>query len=423
MKIRVKIGDLVEQVTQAAITVDRKAENMPLGKVYLRAVNRPAAEPDPPETKPFLYLFSSDQASKTFIKIPIEEIEQEGQTLVDPAKLLGSLLSRDPDRFANIEIIPEPAKLRVKVGKNVANLPFDSAVDSAVAMIRVLPKGEPIAKIAATTMIEFIRRSGFCIPTAENGQQQFAMGVLNLKGANGRYIAQATDGRIVAWHSAKQTDTTTYDLPSLLIPLEALDPLQKLLQRHKEADVSIMEGSRNAKGELQEIVFQMNDVQFGTVLRVGRYPNIAILLEQHAPTFVTEVFREELKGALIRAANFVENNTDKRCVKLSTESGAAEGETTLKIEASNPLSDLKDELGVSVSSGTFRPVTTTVNIDYVSNIAAVQTGDKVNVGFNSDKQKALVVKDVSETIETQYAIMPVLPEKAAAKKGPKEKNA
>jgi DNA polymerase III sliding clamp (beta) subunit (PCNA family) len=417
MKIRVKIGDLVEQVTQVAITVDHKAQDMPLGKVYLRAINRPVAEPGPLETKPFLYLFSSDQASKTFIKIPIEACEQEGQTLVDPAKLLGALLGRNPDSTVDLAVIPESAKIRVKVGKNVAHLPYDSSVDTAVAMVKALPKGEPIAKIAATSLIEFIRRSTFCIPMAENGQQQFAMGVLNIKGAGGNYIAQATDGRIVAWHSAKQTETTTFDLPSLLVPLEALDPLQKLLQRHKDTDVSVMEGARSTKGDLQEIVFQMNDVQFGTVLRVGRYPNIATLLDQHAPTFVTEVSREELKGTLTRAANFVENNTDKRCVKLTTAS-----ETCLQVEASNPLSDLKDELEITVNEGNFKSVSTTINIDYLSNIAAVQTGKKVSVGFNSDKQRALFVTDASETIETRYAIMPVLPDKAV-KPEKKGKNA
>lgn len=414
MKIRVKLGDLVEQVTQVAITVDRKAPDMPIGKVYLRAKNSTVGDTE--EVKSFLYLFSSNNASKTFIKLPIEAVETEGQTLIDAGKLLGSLVGRNPDAIVDLSVLADISKIRVKVGKNIANLPYDSAVDTAVAMIKALPKGEPIAKIPAKTLIEFIRRSLFCIPLSENGQQKFAMGVLNIKGADGKYVAQASDGRIIAWHGSKQSETTTYNLPSILVPLEALDPpLLRLLQRHKDVDVSLMEGARDGKGELQEIVFQMDDVQFGTVLRGGRYPNVATLIEQHAPDFVIQMNRDELKSALTRAANFVEDNKDKRYVKLS-----ADVDNVIRIEAANPLSDLKDELDMSVSDGEFNPVSTIINIDYLANIAAVQTGELVSTGFSVAKDKALIVKDTSEAIDTKYAIMPIRSDKDVVKTDKKQ---
>ena len=404
MKIRVKIGDLVEQITQAAITVDSKAPEMPLGKVYLLAkINPSAVENGVPE--PALYLFSTDQASKTFIKIVVEEVSVPGEALVDPARLLGSLMGRDQTAIADLEVVTtatDEQRIRIKVGKNVANLPYSGAFEKAQETIKSLPKGGGLAKIKAQTLIEFIRRSGFCMPREENGQQLYAMGTLNLFGGKGTYTAQAMDGRIVTRHVAKQTETTTFDLPSILIPFKALDPLSKLLQRHKEEDIILKEGQRNAKGELQEIFFEMEKVLFGTVLRVGRYPDIQLLLNSHIATYEEKISREELKGSLVRAANFVENVTDRRGVKLSTQD-----EKLITISAENPLSDLKDELPMEVATGTFKSVTVLVNIDYLANIVAVQSGDVVNLGFNVDKTRALVVKDSTDIMDTCYAVMPM----------------
>jgi hypothetical protein len=264
-------------------------------------------------------------------------------------------------------------------------------------------------------LIEFIKRSQFCIPTLDNGQQKFAMGVLNLKGGAGYYIAQATDGFIIAMHKAKQSETTKYDLPSLLIPIEALTALYKLLQNHKDTDVDILGGERSSNGDLQEIFFRMEKVLFGTVLRVGTHPNVQTLLDQHAPSFEIEVAKDELKGALIRAAKFVENNVDRRIVKLTAD-------TTLRVEATNPDSDISDEIDIKSTKNELSPVTVSINIDYLTNIASIQTGDLVSLGFNTNKTKALSSKDTSGTgIETRYAIMPIVSELKKPKEGKKTK--
>jgi len=423
MKIRVKVGDLVDQITQAAITIDRKFEDMPSSKVYQRAKLNLSNDGS---IKPALYLFSTDQASKTFIRVDVDSVDTEGQVLVDPAKVLGGLLNRDPGQIVELEVLedktkeegnPKARRIRMKIGKNIVHLPYEDSVDTAVAIIKTFSSlGPPIAKIAAKSLMGFIRRSLFCIPTGDNGQQKFAMGVLNLKSSDGYYIAQATDGFIIALHKAKQTESTKYDLPSsLLIPVEALNPLYKLLKSHDNKDVDILPGARNSNGELQEVFFRMEGVMFGTVLKVGAYPPLQKLLDQHLPSFEITVAKEELKGTLARAANFVENNKDRRIVKLTADA------TALQVEARNPHSDLLDEIEVKKSSSSPSRVEVSVNIDYLSNIASMQVGDRVSMGFNVDKTKALYIKDTSEEgVETHYAVMPVVPDSSKPKETAKK---
>ena len=220
--------------------------------------------------------------------------------------------------MVEIEVIEKDnkSKVRMKIGKSVVNLPHEATVDEAAANIKRLPSpsGTPMAKIPAKVLIEFIKRSQFCIPVNDNGQQKFAMGVLHIKGSFGYYTAQATDGFIVAAHKVKQAEGAKYNLSSLLIPIEALDPLYKLLQNHKSSDVGIFAGERDTSNNLREVFFSMEGVLFGTVLRVGAYPNVQTLLDSHAPSFEIEVPKDDLKGALLRAAHFVENNVDRRIV-------------------------------------------------------------------------------------------------------------
>ena len=416
MKIKANIRELVEQITQAAITTDHKSPDTPLGKVYLRAKNKPAAGDAKAEA--YLYLFSTNQASKTFIRMEVEEVAEEGQVLLNAKDLLGSLIGRDPTQSVKLSV-PEPvegaepnegSRVEVKVGKNIAHLPYSVDVQTAFDLVKALPKGNPVAMISANVLIEFIRRSQFCIPSEDNGQQLFAMGVLNLKGDKDKYIAEATDGCVIAYHSAKQTETTKYSLPSLLIPLGALDPLNKLLARHKDTDVGIIEGGRNEKGELKDIIFQMEGVMFGTVLRTGKYPNVGTLITQHQPVYEVKVGRDDMKSTLTRAANFVESGSDKRYIKLTSDDG-----NVLRVEATNPWSDLKDEMGMEETAGPFKSMSVLLNIDYLTNVTSVQSGAEMTIGFNTDKTKALVTKDTTDTIDTTYIIMPVVPEKAAKK--------
>ncbi len=405
MKIQIKIGDLIEQITQAAITTDHKAPDTAAGKVYLRAKKQPSKE-DASVMKHFLYFFSTNQASKTFIKIEIKEVEEEGQILIDYKKLLGGLQGRDPEQIVEITSISEENKIKVQVGKNVMNLLLNVNIDNAVAVIKTLPTGSSVAKIAAKTLISFIKRSLFCIQRDDNGQQRFALGVLNIKSNEDSYIAQATDGNIVAWHKALQDSTVKYKIDSLLIPIDALSPLQRLLQKHNTADVEILEGNRTSKGELQEVFFRMEGVLFGTVLRTGAYPDIEFLLEQHSPLYVVDVNKEALKNTLIRSMSFVESIDSKRGVKLTA---LAE---TLNVEATDSVSNLNDELTIKINKGTFKPITVTVNIDYLANIVSSQTSDVISLGFNNDKAKAVTLSDESDAnLSTRYAIMPIVTEK------------
>jgi hypothetical protein len=421
--IKVNVGDLVEQVTQAAITVDRKAGDLPSGKIYFSAKKK-VSKTDPDTFDSYLYLFSTNQSLKTFIRIKIAEVIEEGQLLVDHGKLLGGLLGRDPDFVLDLEALPDEGRVRAKIGKNKIHIPLNLSVDTFVNTIKTLPSQDPIAKISATTLIAFIKRSGFCIPLSDNGQQKFAIGVLNLEGKNGLYTAQATDGRIVAYSTATQTVTTKFDLQSLLLPVESLDPLNKILQKHKDSDVDILAGNKSGDN-LQEVFFRIEGILFGTVLRAGTYPKLSMLLDQNAPSFVVDIDKEELQAAVARAATFVPSDPTKRSVTLAIETAKDQDvdSTFLKVKALfNEYANLDDEIPTNINTGDVKPVDLLISLDYLGNVTNAQSGDNVSIGFNYDRAKAVIVKDEGKNITTTYAIMPIIPEKKVGKKVKKDKD-
>lgn len=402
MKIRVRIGDLVDYITQAAITIDRKAMDQPSGKVYLRARIKTEADGD----KFYLYLYSNNQASKTFTRVEITEVEQEGETLIDPDKLLGGLQGRNPDQIATLHADGEKKKTQVKIGSSKFHVPFDAAVDIMAKAVKNLPTGKAFSQVPASVLLEFIRRSSFCIPSGANGQQRFAMDVLALSAENGRYEARATDGHIICTNSAKIEDDT--NLQQLLLPQEALVPLQKLLQKHKDQSVDLVQGRTTPEGALQEVFFRMGTVLFGSSLRSGKFPNVSLVMRGHQPAFHAVVSRDLFKGSVVRGANFVENSIDKRWLKLVLVQSQEPQEQALRVRTSNTISDFDDQIEISEVKGELRPMAITVNIDYMGSIAGSVQSETLQLGFSPDNSKALVIQDESDKgILTQYAVMPI----------------
>jgi len=419
MKVKVELGALVDQIEQAAITIDHKSDDLPRSKVYQRPVIRKDVEG---KSIPAFYLFSTDQSSKTFIRIDVDSVDGEGEILIDPAKVLGGLANRDRKQMVEMEVLNgESNKVRMKIGRNVVHFQYDDktkeAHDTIEDMGKTVNPKRPLAKIPAKTLIQLINRSRFCVLARDNGQQTYAMGALNLKGGDGFYTAEATDGYIVSIHKAKQqTEDTTCNLESLLIPVEALAPLYKLLQSHKDEDIDILAGKLGPNKRVEEVFFTMDKVWFGTTMRAGRCSPIQKMLNGHTPLFEVEVSKEELKGSLNRASNFVENDKDKHTAKLTVT------ETSLKVEASNNQSDISDELDIKVVKGKVVRVEVLVSISYLLNICDVTTNRGITLGFSTEKSKALSIKDTSEDgIDTLYAVMQVIPKVDTDAKKPRHK--
>ena len=98
MKLKIKVGELVEQISQAAITTDPKSLDQPNSKVYLRAAKK--------QDTGVLYYYSTNQMARTFLKSDAEVLEI-GEVLVDAASLLGGLQGRDPNLVCEITVEPE----------------------------------------------------------------------------------------------------------------------------------------------------------------------------------------------------------------------------------------------------------------------------------------------------------------------------
>lgn len=405
MKLRIKVGELVEQISQAAITIDQKSVGQPNSRVYLRAAQK--------DDVGVVYFYSTNQQAKTFIKSEAEVLSP-GEVLVDPARLLGGLQGRDPSLVAEIEDVEKESGkvILVKIGRNKFQLKFEVGAEKLAAEISKLPfKNEPMATIPAQLLNDFIRRSSFCIPSSSNGQQRFAMDVMHVKAKNSTYSAQATDGNIVSVHYGPKNEQLAFSIDSLLIPQEALNPLQRIVQKFKDSDVELVnaEGSENVR----ELYFRMKgNVIFGCRLRAGKFPSLDIVIEQNAPVFELSVNREELKAAIVRASNFMPDGP-RRHVQLLLDT-----DEVLKIRAHNGHEGIKDEVPYELLNGKAANMQITVALDYLGNSIGAIDGDRATLGFSPEKLKAVVIRgeareeDDKLLIGSKYAVSPVTPLKS-----------
>jgi DNA polymerase III sliding clamp (beta) subunit (PCNA family) len=405
LKFKMKVGELVEKISQAAITIDIKSVDQPNSKVFLRAAQGK-------DGNGVVYFYSTTQKARTFLKNEAEIIEA-GEGLIDAAKLLGGLQGRDSELIAQVDV--QDKKIIVSIGRNRFQLPVSAGSERLSKEVDLLPFKVPaLATIQAGLLLEFIRRTTFCISSASNSQQKFAMDVLHLKKNGAVYQGQATDGNIFSLHYGPAEGEN--ELPSLLIPQDVLDPLQKILGKHRDEEIELI--SASYPDTVQELFFRGKGVLFGCSLRSGRFPNISLLAEQHKPAFEFTTNREELKGALVRASNFVVEGV--RNVQF-----LFENKGIVKIKANNDYSDIKEELEFEVISGEFVPMQVTLALDYIANVVGTLKGDSIILGVHPEKLKALVARREDRTDEEEsklivgstYAISPVKPTAPGTKHG------
>lgn len=397
MRFKVKIGEFTEQLAQAAITVDLKSMDQPNSKVLLRAVTAK-------DGTGALYFYSTNQIAKTFIKSPAE-ILTAGDVLVDAKTLLGGLQGRDQASDLDFQMVAE-SKIVVKIGRNQFKLPLTLGTERLTKEADALPFRKPsMGKISARLLNDFISRTTFCIPSDSNGQQRFAVDALHIQQVEGVYQGQATDGNIVSLNYGSAPDPES-NIPSLLIPQEVLNALQKILARHLDEDIEMVNAVSTQSGKVQELFFRMKGVLFGCSMRPGEYPDINLLMSYHTSSFEFRTDRNNLKAALARANNFVVE--PQRHVQLIFDEA-----NSVTVKAATENSDITDVLGIEVTSGAFEKLSVTANLDYLAPAIAALKGEMITLGVSSEKQRAIIVHSQDRNgedgllIDSKYALSPI----------------
>jgi DNA polymerase III sliding clamp (beta) subunit (PCNA family) len=417
LKFNIKVGEFVDQISQAAITTDPKSLDQPNSKVFLRALQSANGSA--------LYFFSTNQQSKTFVK-SVAEVVEPGETLVDAGRLLGGLQGRDGDLMMNFETVQPSgssteSKIVVKIGRNKFQLPLPTGVEKLSKDSENLPFRVPAnTKIAASLLLEFIRRTQFCIPSSGNGQMKVPIDTLHLKKDGALFHGQATDGNIFSLHHGPASeDVLETKLASVLIPQEALNPLQKLLAKYKDQIVDLVTLSPSLGMTPHEMFFRMPGVLFGTTLRPGKYPPMAMLAEQHLPTFQVKTSRDDLKSTIGRASNFVmEPGRDLQVIFSDKQEVAEDEPMSYQVNAGIAPADINEVLNFEIESGTAIKAKMNIGLDYLGNVVGALRSDTVILGINSSRAKALIVRDEDRDdddkliISSMYAISQVQEKKA-----------
>lgn len=387
MKLRTTVGALLDALALTSPTLDRKGTS---ANLYLNAN----------EKLGFLYLYSTNMSCETATKIKAE-IETPGEVLVNPGKLADGLSGLAKDTAVSLTLTPTGNSLKVQSGMLKFSLASNIAFKELGDRMRAIPsKSEPVAIIPATELIEFTKRSVFCIPNDQTGQR-INLAALKLSTSKDREEAFATDGSIVVHISSskKQSKGDGFGEIGLLIPSSALPALTSLVAKKKGETVAVILTEKKNK-----VFFKFADgTHFGALIVATVYPNLKPIIDQPM-TYLFDIPRELFKQSLTRASSFVPSSASKRILELSID---AEN-ITITANGDDSLSDI-----IAITYKGTKPseaVKLGMNIDHLFNITSGSHSENLTFSFSSG-DKPLVVTDKEgddeDQIDTKYVVMGV----------------
>jgi len=398
MKLKVKVGELLDAINKAILTIDKKAK-VGVNLVYLNAN----------VTAQALYIFSTTMKSESTQKLACE-VEVAGEVMVDPDILTSGLARRNPELVAEIELVEhkkEGKRLRVKAGKTGAFhcLTGGIGLDTMNERMMSVPfKGAPMCQVDGNNLNEFVRRAMFCIPKSDNGQTKLEFGGLKLFNSDLGSIGWATNGKAAAKIIIKGQSKSS--LAGVIIPQESLPPLNALAK--KEGEIDIIEGGKNGKGDVGKLYFHMGDVYFGTFLLAGKYPDLDKTFKEHAPDFWFTVNRKDLADVLERSPKFDEKDRALEIEfvgeTLILRSGAKGNGNEIEDIIAIGRDDVPEDKKVLPKD---LVLTIFMNMDQLANIAGCEKTERMLLGVSKHHAKALVVYENGEEIESTYALMPM----------------
>lgn len=345
----------------------------------------------------FLYLYSTNLASETATKIPVQSAEN-GNVLINPDKLKKGLVGLDKTESVELTL-NEQGLLTVKSGKVKFSLTTHSSARELEARMKAIPsKGDVLATIPVVGLVEFIKRSIFCIPNDQTGQRAY-LSAMQLHSTDTTEEAYATDGTIATHLSTPKQGKGSLSA-GLLIPNVALQSLLTIATKRKAGEtVSIIPTENKNK-----VFFRFADgTHFGTLTLSTQYPNLKPVLDRKTD-YTFEVPKEELKQSLTRAAAFTASSSDLSVIELEISNEAL----VLRANGNDKLSD-----SISITHKVGKPEQPTklgMNIKNLLNVISVSKSEFVTLSYSKENEP-LIIEDTSgeedEKISIKYVMMGV----------------
>jgi len=365
MRLKVKIGELREAISQASYTLDSKASSVG-SWMYLIAMA--ATEKD--ESRMYVYTSNLGMA-RTLLKIPADVIKS-GYALIVP-RLLGQIISNLPaEEEIEMGLSASGAKLQVKYGTLKSEIAVHADGQKASEVLSSIPfNAKSCLTVSAATLVDLINRTMFCTASGSNAitEGPWLSSVL-LESGNGTLVGTATN-RIIAGQ-CEIHDPLVTGIFSGAIHKDALGALKAILSRKKEEEVTITNATSNT-GATNEILFRFSDAILGIRQLAKPYPKaVAKIFTVPSEHRTATINRAQLISVLTRLSGFAEKGTlsltfSGSTVVLDTRGyGSAFQESVAKTE--------KSEGSVTVGLG----------LSDVSNVLSVMKSEDVVLRYGSD---------------------------------------
>ena len=306
---------------------------------------------------------TSDLDLSVIASIPCNVIEEGATTL--PAKILSDAIGRAADGDVSIEVSSATEKAKISAGTSTfrltglpaADFPkFPSADDHEVEFT-----------IPQSVLKEVLRRTVYAM--SKDDTRRTLKG-LNLKFAEGKLVAAATDGRRLA--VAEYVPETAFDFEvEVTVPDRTVVELARHVGNNGEAVISRKNSQMSVK--------LSDGLTLMTRLVDDTYPNYRQVIPKESPKTII-VDRAQLISAIERVSVFSENNT----IKLSFASGVL----TLSSESAD-MGDAKDDVAIKYDG---EPFEARYNNLYLLDVLKSSDDDEITFLFSAGSAP-VIVKD------------------------------
>jgi DNA polymerase-3 subunit beta len=361
VKFQVSCGNLLAAIQKVNTTVDGK--NFDLG------TNGILFDVYKGETTSGIYLYTTDMSGETVVKVE-GTVEENGQAVLDPIHLQAPLLHRNPDEVVSLSLVKskvdgKPSQIKIKVGKNICHIGYSQkGVETLINRMKIIPfKTEANCVVDGKIITSAVKKISFCTAGDEEQTKVLLNGAeLKINESEIKFIA--TNGQVGVRYCVKIENGKNF---SIIIPSRSFSALNKLI--NKDRPVSLI-----SKGN-KFYVKPGNNVYYGTNILAGKFPAIETVLDNSKNYQWVSVNREEFKQSLDRVSVF----DAKRKLHLEFLSNSLKinviGHEGSSVSISDEI-DLEREEGVDENID----FSSTLNIDYVSNILSVMGEKKIRIG-------------------------------------------